>query len=101
MSSVLYSNTSSSSQNDRISPKGRRPFRVIGAGLSRTGTLSFTVALEKLLMGPVCHGGTVILAREECMFYLRRELIAGLLAGHITDFLPSSVDGNMDLNSGP
>ncbi|KAI6256352.1 hypothetical protein MCOR28_004683 [Pyricularia oryzae] len=32
--------------------------QVIGAGFSRTGTVSMALALEKLLGGPVCHGGT-------------------------------------------
>jgi hypothetical protein len=35
-------------------------FQVIGAGLSRTGTASFSAALEILLDGPVYHGGTQI-----------------------------------------
>lgn len=33
---------------------------MIGAGLSRTGTASFSAALETLLDGPVYHGGTQI-----------------------------------------
>jgi Sulfotransferase domain len=41
--------------------------RVIGAGFSRTGTTSLALALEKLLQGPVCHGGTTLLLREEGM----------------------------------
>jgi hypothetical protein len=39
------------------------PFRVIGAGLSRTGTSSFSVALSILLNGPVYHGGTQVVLR--------------------------------------
>ncbi|KAK8003984.1 hypothetical protein PG989_003703 [Apiospora arundinis] len=39
--------------------------QVISAGFSRTGTLSMSLALEKLLDGPVCHGGTQILTRED------------------------------------
>ena len=35
-----------------------RPLRVIGAGLGRTGTASFTAALEILLGGPALHGGS-------------------------------------------
>ncbi|ORY67540.1 P-loop containing nucleoside triphosphate hydrolase protein [Pseudomassariella vexata] len=42
-----------------------RPLEVIGAGYSRTGTLSVQLALEKLLDGPVMHGGTHILSRED------------------------------------
>lgn len=39
-------------------PKPGVKLRVIGAGLSRTGTASFSRALEILLDGPVYHGGT-------------------------------------------
>lgn len=39
--------------------------RVIGAGFARTGTVSMALALEKLLDGPVCHGGTQLLGRED------------------------------------
>ena len=42
-----------------------REIKVIGAGFSRTGTVSLALALEKLLNGPVCHSGTAILKREE------------------------------------
>ena len=38
---------------------------VIGAGLSRTGTTSFTRALEILLDGPVYHGGTQLINNDE------------------------------------
>jgi chloramphenicol 3-O-phosphotransferase len=38
---------------------------VIGAGYSRTGTLSMALALEKLLDGPVMHGGSQLLGRED------------------------------------
>jgi hypothetical protein len=38
---------------------------VIGAGLSRTGTASFSRALEILLNGPVFHGGTQIVHGPE------------------------------------
>ncbi|TVY26961.1 hypothetical protein LHYA1_G005085 [Lachnellula hyalina] len=41
--------------------------RVIGAGYSRTGTVSFTIALQKLLNGPVCHTGSVCFNREEAI----------------------------------
>lgn len=40
--------------------------QVIGAGYSRTGTASMQLALEKVLQGPVMHGGTHILWREDC-----------------------------------
>ncbi|KAL6355243.1 hypothetical protein LRP88_11492 [Fusarium phalaenopsidis] len=39
-------------------PKPGARLQVIGAGLSRTGTASFSKALEILLDGPVYHGGT-------------------------------------------
>lgn len=39
-------------------PKPGIKLQVIGAGLSRTGTASFSRALEILLDGPVYHGGT-------------------------------------------
>jgi hypothetical protein len=40
------------------SPKPGTDLQVIGAGLSRTGTASFSEALRILLDGPVYHGGT-------------------------------------------
>ncbi|GAB1205097.1 hypothetical protein APSETT445_003766 [Aspergillus pseudonomiae] len=39
-------------------PKPGTQLQVIGAGLSRTGTASFSAALEILLDGPIYHGGT-------------------------------------------
>lgn len=39
-------------------PQPGTKFQVIGAGLSRTGTSSFSEALRILLNGPVYHGGT-------------------------------------------
>lgn len=39
-------------------PKSGTRLQVIGAGLSRTGTASFSRALEIILDGPVYHGGT-------------------------------------------
>ena len=42
-----------------------RSLKVIGAGYSRTGTLSMAIALEKLLEGPVMHGGSQLLGRED------------------------------------
>ncbi|KAJ5298144.1 uncharacterized protein N7443_006264 [Penicillium atrosanguineum] len=46
-------------QNPSVPRPGAR-FQVIGAGLSRTGTASFSAALETILDGPVYHGGTQI-----------------------------------------
>ncbi|KAH7183335.1 uncharacterized protein B0J16DRAFT_373813 [Fusarium flagelliforme] len=42
-----------------------RSLKVIGAGYSRTGTLSMAIALEQLLNGPVMHGGSQLLGRED------------------------------------
>lgn len=42
-----------------------RTLQVIGAGYSRTGTLSMAFALERLLDGPVMHGGSQLLGRED------------------------------------
>lgn len=42
-----------------------RTLQVIGAGYSRTGTVSMSMALETLLDGPVMHGGTQLLGRED------------------------------------
>lgn len=42
-----------------------RELQVIGAGYSRTGTLSMAMALEKLLDGPVMHGGSQFVGRED------------------------------------
>lgn len=81
-----------------------RTIEVIGAGYSRTGTVSMTLALEKLLDGPVMHGGTQMVGREDAylklwdqvfrareagdkprMFKLLREATAGFVA--ITDVI--------------
>ncbi|KAI1135781.1 P-loop containing nucleoside triphosphate hydrolase protein [Hypoxylon sp. FL0543] len=39
--------------------------QVISAGYSRTGTVSMSMALAKLVDGPVLHGGTQILIRDD------------------------------------
>ncbi|KAF1994203.1 hypothetical protein P154DRAFT_527219 [Amniculicola lignicola CBS 123094] len=44
--------------NQPSSPQPGTKLQVIGAGLSRTGTASFSEALHILLQGPVYHGGT-------------------------------------------
>lgn len=46
--------------NQASVPKPGTEFQVIGAGLSRTGTASFSEALRILLGGPVYHGGTQV-----------------------------------------
>ncbi|KAL0571954.1 hypothetical protein V5O48_010006 [Marasmius crinis-equi] len=47
-----------------------RTLKVIGAGYSRTGTLSMALALETLLDGPVMHGGSQLLGREDAYVHL-------------------------------
>ncbi|KAF3056524.1 putative nad dependent epimerase dehydratase protein [Daldinia childiae] len=42
-----------------------RKVQVISAGYSRTGTVSMSMALAKLVDGPVLHGGTQILTRDD------------------------------------
>ncbi|KAL8370017.1 hypothetical protein RB595_000397 [Gaeumannomyces hyphopodioides] len=46
-------------------PVPEKKLQVIAAGYSRTGTVAMQLALEKLLSGPVLHGGTAILGRED------------------------------------
>jgi Sulfotransferase domain len=43
-----------------------RKIEVIGSGLGRTGTMSFSAVLEKLLDGPVYHSGNMLISDEEC-----------------------------------
>jgi hypothetical protein len=52
-----------------------RELQVIGAGYSRTGTVAMQLALEKLLDGPVMHGGTQILTREDCELSIRHPFL--------------------------
>ncbi|KEY74475.1 hypothetical protein S7711_04510 [Stachybotrys chartarum IBT 7711] len=52
-----------------------RTLKVIGAGYSRTGTLSMTLALEKLLDGPVMHGGSQFLGREDSYVKLWSDIL--------------------------
>ena len=53
-----------------------RTLKVIGAGYSRTGTLSMALALEKLLDGPVMHGGSQLLGREDAYVKLWTRVFA-------------------------
>jgi hypothetical protein len=46
--------------NQASAPEPGTKFQVIGAGLPRTGTASFSEALRILLQGPVYHGGTQV-----------------------------------------
>ncbi|KAF5025501.1 hypothetical protein F66182_2406 [Fusarium sp. NRRL 66182] len=58
-----------------------RSLKVIGAGYSRTGTLSMAMALEELLDGPVMHGGSQLLGREDGkQFSLRYDMILTVVA---------------------
>lgn len=51
--------------NQPSTPQPGAQFQVIGAGLPRTGTTSFTEALRILLSGPVYHGGTQVTVGPE------------------------------------
>jgi hypothetical protein len=42
-----------------------KTIQVISADFPKTDITSFANALEKLLGGPVCHGGSALLMREE------------------------------------
>ncbi|KAI7769383.1 hypothetical protein LZL87_014091 [Fusarium oxysporum] len=53
-----------------------RRLKVIGAGYSRTGTLSMAMALEELLCGPVMHGGSQLLGREDAYVKLWSDIFA-------------------------
>ncbi|KAF4997389.1 hypothetical protein FDECE_12097 [Fusarium decemcellulare] len=53
-----------------------KPLKVIGAGYSRTGTLSMAMALEKLLDGPVMHGGSQLLGRDDAYVKLWSDIFA-------------------------
>ncbi|KAI0451112.1 hypothetical protein F5B21DRAFT_488213 [Xylaria acuta] len=50
-----------------------REVQVISAGYSRTGTVSMSLALQKLLDGPILHGGTQILVRDDdyCLTWIK------------------------------
>ncbi|KAI0483407.1 hypothetical protein GGR56DRAFT_624241 [Xylariaceae sp. FL0804] len=50
-----------------------RRVQVISAGYSRTGTVSMSMALDRLLDGPVHHGGTQILIRDDdyCRLWIK------------------------------
>lgn len=69
-----------------------KTLQVIGAGYSRTGTVSFSKALERLLGGPVCHSGTACLLREEGW---RSSFLPLQSQSHLSHFLcqPSSRSG--------
>ena len=69
MSNQLYDNAAESYLDDQIRPKDKsRTVRVISSGYSHTGSLSFALAIQIFLKGPMCHGGSVSLAREERKF---------------------------------
>jgi hypothetical protein len=46
-------------------PTSGRKIEVIGAGYSQTATVSFSLALQILLKGPVCHSGTACMLGEQ------------------------------------
>lgn len=75
--------------------------KVIGAGYSRTGTTTMQLALEKLLDGPVMHGGTHILNREDgklitarTLMRARREHDEPCYRGLTQDYKPSRRNGS-------
>ena len=45
-------------------PDYSKSLQVVGAGMSRTGTTSMQLALERLLEGPVSHGGSNLMRGE-------------------------------------
>lgn len=50
-------------------PKDKsRRIQVIGSGMGRTGTMSLSAALERLLDGKVYHTGTMIFQDEEGLY---------------------------------
>ncbi|EGR49684.1 uncharacterized protein TRIREDRAFT_60560 [Trichoderma reesei QM6a] len=91
-----------------------RKLEVIDAGFSRTGTLSYAYALERLLNGPVHHTATQLLNREDeyCkkwnqVYRYRREgdhpellkALSGVFAGFVgatdvtaIDFIPELIE---------
>ncbi|CAJ2502250.1 Uu.00g096440.m01.CDS01 [Anthostomella pinea] len=66
-----------------------RKLEVIDAGFSRTGTLSFAMALEKLLDGPVMHGGTQVFNREDAYCKQISQIYAHRRAGDRARMLKS------------
>jgi hypothetical protein len=53
-------------QGEYVKPSDiSRKIEVIGSGFGRTGTMSLSAALEKLLRGPVFHSGTIIFQDEK------------------------------------
>jgi hypothetical protein len=46
-------------------PTDERDVQVISAAYSRTGTVSMSLALDKILEGPILHGGNQILTRDD------------------------------------
>lgn len=52
-------------QGEYVKPSDiSRKIEVIGSGFGRTGTMSLSATLEKLLCGPIFHGGTIIMQDE-------------------------------------
>lgn len=68
-----------------------RGLEVIGAGYSRTGTVSTQLALEKVLNGPVLHGGTHMITREDGSTP-EFPLTAPLLSLRVLACLPTTYD---------
>ncbi|KAK3308719.1 uncharacterized protein B0T15DRAFT_116694 [Chaetomium strumarium] len=63
-------------------PRDRtRKLEVISGAYSRTGTVSLSLALETLLDGPVMHGGTQLIGREDAYVKLWHEIFEARKAG--------------------
>ncbi|CAF9927794.1 MAG: hypothetical protein GOMPHAMPRED_004484 [Gomphillus americanus] len=71
--------------NQVSKPQPGTQFRVIGAGLSRTGTASFSEALRILLNGPVYHGGTQITQGSEAEILSWMKLLSNFPAKSTED----------------
>lgn len=88
-------------------PQPGTTIQVIGAGLSRTGTSSFGVALEILLDGPVYHGGTqatmgLPIEIKSLIEILRRWLAGGESNRHIVlKLLQHRLDGFAAITDAP
>ncbi|RAH50095.1 sulfotransferase family protein [Aspergillus brunneoviolaceus CBS 621.78] len=62
-------------------PQPGTHIQVIGAGLSRTGTASFSAALEILLGGPIYHGGTQTLMGPPTEIVSWKRILQNWLSG--------------------
>jgi hypothetical protein len=68
-----------------------RSVEVISAGLSRTGTESMTLALERLLDGPVAYGGILCMRRTDGTFDHPPERLRVRFRLPVAEHLPSEI----------